>query len=119
MAADNDAGPMEYALGDLDLMELDDSILNLMPGEVDDFDAANLDFAAALLEDDGEETAQHIAEAYNTEAETTPTGQDYPELELGVGGLDLGDSDSDQEEPPMRESFPAEAPNLTEASARD
>ncbi len=26
-------------------------------------------------------------------------GQDYPELELGVGGLDLGDSDSDPEEP--------------------
>ncbi len=39
---------------ELDLPELDDSILNLMPGEVDDFDGVNLDFTAALLEDDGE-----------------------------------------------------------------
>ncbi len=60
---------MGSALEDLELMELDDSILNLMPGEVDDFDGTSLDFAAALLEDDGEETAQHIAEAYNAEAE--------------------------------------------------
>ncbi len=84
---------------ELDLLALDDSILDLMPGEVDNFDGANLDFAAALLEDDGEETVQQITVAYNPEAETTPKSQDYPELELGVGGLELGDSDSDLGDP--------------------
>ncbi len=85
-------------------MELDDSILNLMPGEADDFEGVNLEFAAALLEDGGEEIAQHIAETYNPEAEQAPPGQDYPELELGVNGLNLGDSDSDTEEPPKKEN---------------
>ncbi len=66
-----------------------------------------MDFAAALLEDDGEEIAQHIAETYNTEAEKVQPGQDYPELEIGVDGLNLGDSDSDPEEPPWQESTPA------------
>ncbi len=94
------------ALEDLELMELDASILDLIPGEVDDFDGANLDFAATLLEDDGEETAQHITEAYNPEAGKAPTGQDYPELELGVDGLNLGDSDSGSEEPPNTRGHP-------------
>ncbi len=91
----------------MEQIELDDSILDLVPGEVDDFEGVNLDFAAALLEDGGEEIAQHIAETYNPEAEKVHPGQDYPELELGVGGLNLGDSDSDSEEPPKEESTPA------------
>ncbi len=111
MAAGSDVGPMGSALEDLELMELDDSILDLMPEEVDDFNGANLDFAAALLEDDGEETAQHIAKAYNPEAEKAPTGQDYPKLELGVDGLNLGDSDSDLEEHSKREGTPAKTTN--------
>ncbi len=118
MAADSGVGPTISALEDLELMELDASILDLMPREVDDFDGANLDFAATLLEDGGEETAQHIAEAYNPEAEKAPTGQDYIELELGVDGLNLGDSDSDSEEPPKRESTPTETTNPTEMPAR-
>ena len=118
MAAGSDAGPMSSALEDLELMELDDSILDLIPGEVDDFDGANLDFASALLEDDGEETAQHITEAYNPEAETAPTGQDYSELELGVDGLNLGDSDSDSEDPPQREGTPTETTDPVGMPAR-
>ncbi len=39
-----------------------------MPGEVDDFAGVNMDFAAALLDDVGEEISQHIAETYNPEA---------------------------------------------------
>ncbi len=117
-ATGSDVGLAGSALGDLELMELDDSILDLMPGEVDDFDGANLDFAATLLEDNGEETAQHIAEAYNPEAEKAPTGQDYPELELGVDGLNLGDSGSNSEEPPKQEGTPAKATNITEIPAR-
>ncbi len=118
MAAGIDVGPTKSVLEDLELMQLDDSILDLMPGEVDDFDGANLDFAAVLLEDDGEETAQHIAEAYNPEAEKAPTGQDYPELELGVDGLNLGDSDSDSEEPLKQEGTPTKTANPVEMSAR-
>ncbi len=67
--AGSDVGLPTAALEDLEQMELDDSILDLMPGEADDFEGVNLDFAAALLEDDGEEIAQHIAETYNPEAE--------------------------------------------------
>ncbi len=78
MADGSDVGLPRNALEDLEQIELDDSILDLMPEKVDDFDGAKLDFAAALLEDDGEETVQHIAEAYNPEAEKVPTGQDYP-----------------------------------------
>ncbi len=88
-AASTSAEPMESALTEQDIWELDDTILNLLHGEADDFDGANLDFAAALLEDDGVETAEHIAKAYNPEAETAPEGQDYPELELGVSSLEL------------------------------
>ncbi len=76
-----------------------------------------MDFAAALLEDIGEEIAQHIAETYNSEAEKVQPGQAYPELELGVDGLNLGDSDSDSEEPPKKEEAPAETPNTTATSA--
>lgn len=69
--------------------KLDDPILDLLPGEEDDFDGANLDFATALLEDDGEETAEHITKAYNPKAGAAPKRQDYPELELGLGSLEL------------------------------
>ncbi len=91
----------------MEQIELDDSILDLMPGEVDDFTEAHMDFAAALLEDDGEEIARHIAETYNPGAEKAHSSRDYPELELGVDGLNLGDSDSNPEEPPQEESTPA------------
>ncbi len=117
LATGSDLGLPRTALEELEQMELDDRILDLMPGEADDFDGANLDFAAALLEDDGEETAEHIAEAYNPDAEKVPTGQDYPELELGVDGLNLGDSDFDLEEPPTKESTPAKTTNPAEVSA--
>ncbi len=50
-------------------MELDDSILDLMPGEADDFEGVNLDFVAALLADGRKEIGQHITETYNPEAE--------------------------------------------------
>ncbi len=43
MAAGAKAELMEPALKELDLIDLDDSILNLMPGKVNDFDRANLD----------------------------------------------------------------------------
>ncbi len=95
------------ALEDLEQMELDDSILNLMPGKADHFEGVNLDFAAALLEDGREEIAQHIAETYNPDTEKVPPGQDYPELELAVDGLNLGESDSDSEEPPKQKDAPA------------
>ncbi len=76
-----------------------------------------MDFAATLLEDGGEEVALHIAETYNPEAEKVAPGQDYPELELGVNGLSLGDSDSDSEEPPRKEEAPTEKlqPTITPA----
>ncbi len=106
-ATGNNEGLPRAALAELEQIELDESILDLVPGEVDDFEGVNLDFAAALLEDGGEEIAQHIAETYNPEAEKVHPGQDYPELELGVNGLKLGDSDSDSEEPPKEESTPA------------
>ncbi len=96
-AVDNKEGLQAAAPAELEQIELDDSILNLVPGEVDDFTEVNMDFAAALLEDDWEEIAQHIAETYNPGAEKAHSGQDYPELELGVDGLNLGDSDSDPE----------------------
>ncbi len=60
---------------------------------------------------------EHIGEAYNPEAEEVPTGQEYPELELGVDGLNLGDSDSDSEEPPMKKSTPAATTNPMEVPA--
>ncbi len=106
-AADNNGGPPRAALAELEQIELDDSILDLMPGEVDDLAGVNMDFAAALLEDHGEKIAQHIAEVYNPGAEKAHPGQDYPELELGVDGLNLGDSDSGPEEPPKEEDTPA------------
>ncbi len=109
MAADNNEGLQRAALAELEQIELDDSILDLVLGEVDDFEGVILDFAAVLLEDGGEEIAQHIAETYNPEAEKVHPGQDYLELELGVGGLNLGDSDSDSEEPPKEESTSAVA----------
>ncbi len=111
-AAGSDVGLPIAALEDLEQMELDDSILDLMPGEADDFKGVNLDFAAALLEDGGEEIAQHIAVTYNPEAEKVPLGQDYPELELGVDGLNLGESYSDSEEPLKKEKTPAETTGL-------
>ncbi len=98
-------------------MELDDSILDLVPEEADDFEGVNLDFAAELLKDGEEEIAQHIAETYNPEAEKVSPGQDYPELELGVDGLNLGDSDSDSEEPPKKENTLAEATNPVKTPA--
>ncbi len=104
---------------ELDLLDLDDRILDLMPREEDDIDGANLDFAAVLLEDDGEETVQHISETYNPEAETAPASQDYPELELGVGGLELRDSDSDTEEPPTWKSVPTKAVDPAKTPAHD
>ena len=107
MAADTNEGLQVAAPAELEQIELDDSILNLMPGEMEDFTEVNMDFAAALLEDDGEEIAQHIAETYIPGAEKARPGQDYPELELGVDGLNLGDSDSDPEAPPQEESAPA------------
>ncbi len=96
--ATNTDGLPRAALAGLEQIKLDDSLLDLMLGEVDDFAGVNIDFAA-LLEDDGEEIAQHIAETYNPEADKVHPGQDYPELELGVDGLNLGDSDFDPEEP--------------------
>ncbi len=107
-AANNNGGLPKDALAELEQIELDDGLLDLVPGEVDDFEGINLDFAATLLEDGGEEVAQNIAETYNPEAEKVAPGQDYPELELGVNGLSLGDSDSDSEEPPKKEEVPAE-----------
>ncbi len=106
-AADTNEGLQVAAPAELEPIELDDSILNLVPGEVDDFAEVNMDFAAALLEDDGEEIVQHIAETYNPGAEMAHPGQDYLELEIGVDSLNLGDSDSDPEEPPLEESTPA------------
>ncbi len=106
-AADANEGLRATAPAELEQIELDDSILDLVPGEVDDFTEVNMDFAAALLEDDGEEISQHIAETYNPGAEKAHSGQDYPELEIGVDGLNLGDSDSDPEEPLQEESTPA------------
>ncbi len=106
-AVGNKEGLQAAAPAELEQIELDDSILDLMPGEVDDFTEAQMDFAAALLEDDGEEIAQHIAEMYNPGAEKAHSGQDYPELELRVDGLNLGDSDSDLEEPPREENTSA------------
>ncbi len=44
---------------------------------------------------------------HNPEVEQVHPSQDYPELELGVDGLNLGDSDSDSEESPKEESAPA------------
>ncbi len=105
-AANNNGEPPRAALAELEQIKLDDSILDLMPGEVEDFAGVNMDFAAALLEDDGEEIAQHIAETYNPESEKVHPGQDYPELEIGVDGLNLGDSDSDPEELPREEGTP-------------
>ncbi len=90
MPAGSDMGLPTTALETLEQMELDDSILDLMPGEADDFEGVNLDFAAALLEDGGEEIAQHIAETYNPEAEKVPPGQGWgqfkSELELNQNG---------------------------------
>ncbi len=106
-AVDSNEGPQGAAPVELEQIELDDSILDLVPGEVDDFTEVNMDFAAALLEDDGEEIAQHIAETYNPGAEKAHPGQDYPEFKIGVDGLNLGDSDSDPEEPPREEITPA------------
>ncbi len=103
-AADTNEGLQAAAPAELEPIELDDSILDLVPREVDDCTEVNMDFAAALLEYDGEEIAQHIAETYNPGAEKAHSGQDYPELEIGVDGLHLGDSDSDPEEPPGEES---------------
>ena len=108
MAAGSDVGQSKTALEELEQIELDDSILDLMAGEADDFEGVNLDFAAALLEDGGKEIAQHIAKTYIPEAEKVLPGRDYPELELGVDGLNLGDSDSDSEELPKKENTPAE-----------
>ncbi len=116
-AAGSDVGLPTTALEDLEQMEIDDSILDLMPGEADDFEGVNLEFAAALLEDGGEEIAQHIAETYNPEAEKAPAGQDYPELELGVDGLNLGESDSDSEEPPKQKNAPAGMTNPAKTPA--
>ncbi len=62
MAAGSNEGLLKTALAELEQIELDDSLLDMVPGEVDDFEGVNLDFAAALLEDGGEEIAQHIAE---------------------------------------------------------
>ena len=76
--ANNNREPPRAALAELEQIELDDSILDLVPGEVDDFAGVNMDFAAALLEDDGEEIAHQIAETYNPEAEKVHPGQDYP-----------------------------------------
>ncbi len=106
-AVGGNEGLPKTALVELEQIELDNRFLDLVPGEVDDFEGVNLGFAAALLEDGGEEIAQHIAETYNPEAEKVRPGQDYPELELGTDGLNLGDSDSDSEEPPKKESTPA------------
>ncbi len=50
MAVGNKEGLQAAAPAELEQIELDDSILDLMPGEVDDFTEAHLDFAAALLE---------------------------------------------------------------------
>ncbi len=118
-AASTSAEPMESAPTEQDLWELDVSILDLLPGEADDFDGANLDFVAALVEDDGEKTAEHIAKSYNPEAEMAPENQDYLKLELGVGSLELGDSDSDLEESPTRESVPAEVSDPVEVPAHN
>ncbi len=74
VVADSNEGLQGTAPVDLESIELDDSILDLVPGEVDDFEGINLDFAATLLEDGGEEVDQHIAETYNTEAEKVAPG---------------------------------------------
>ncbi len=116
-AVGSNEGLPRTTLAKLEQIELDDSILDLVPGEVADFEGVNLDFSAAHLEDDGEEIAQHIAETYNPEAEKIPPGQDYPELELGVDGLHLGESDSDSEEPPKQEDASAGMMNPTATPA--
>ncbi len=67
-AANHDEGLPKGALAELEQIELDDGLLDPVPGEVDDFEGINLDFAATLLEDGGEEVARHIAETYNPEA---------------------------------------------------
>ena len=58
MAVGNKEGLQAAAPAELEQIELDDSILDLMHGEVDDFTEAHMDFAASLLEDDGEEIAR-------------------------------------------------------------
>ena len=115
-AADSNEGAAPVELAQI---EIDDSILDLVPGEVDDFTEVNMDFAAALLEDDGEEIAQHIAATYSPGAEKAHSGQDYPELEIGVDGLNLGDTDSNPEEPPREESTPAAPPAPAGTPARE
>ncbi len=57
-AANSKEGLQVAAPAELEQIELDDSILDLMHGEVDDFTEAHMDFAASLLEDDGEEIAR-------------------------------------------------------------
>ncbi len=112
--------PTGQVLWELRDEELDDAILNLMPGEEDDFDGVNLDFAAALLENDREETSEHIANACNPKVKANPEGQDYPELKLGVSGLDLGgESDSNLEEPSKLESASDDVPGPAETPAND
>ncbi len=74
-ATGSNEGLPKTALAELEQIELDDSILDLVPGEVDDFEGVNLDFAATLLEDGGEEIAQHITETYNPVAEKVPSAQ--------------------------------------------
>ncbi len=108
--ATNPDGLPKGASAELEQIELDDGLLDLVPREVDNFEGINLDFAATLLEDGGEEVARHIAETYNPEAEKVAPGQDYPDLELGVNGLSLGDSDSDSEEPPKKKEDNPAAP---------
>ncbi len=71
MAADTSKGPQAATPAELESIELDDSILDFVPGEVDDFPEVNMDFAAALLEDNGEEIA-------NTSPRRTTPGQRRP-----------------------------------------
>ncbi len=96
---------MGRELWELEDKDLDDAILDLLPGEEDEFDVVNIDFTTSLLEDDGEEMAKNIARTYNPKVGAPQEGQGYPELELGVSSLDLGrESDSNPKTPSRMES---------------
>ncbi len=119
-AGGTESTPTGQELWGLNDVDLDDTILDMLHREEDDFDGTNLDFAAVLLGDDGEETAEHIVKAYKPKAGAVPEGKDYPEREIGVGSLDLGgDSDSNPEEPSTQESASDEVPDPVETPAQD
>ncbi len=94
---------------------LDDTILDLHPGEEEDdeFGEIDMQFAAALLKDDGEAMIEDIVQTYNRDIWASQEGQDHPELKLEFSSMELGkESDSDLETPPAgatNSSAPASA----------